>query len=374
MRPSHNWLSYWLPLVLFAWVATALAAQTWTTVWTPDSASATKATTKDATHESKTNCYPCKEWEDYGGGKGRWVDLDDVAPAECPTPTSHARRQTAEADSLPDHLNPCKTCKAGEVANKPDYTPCGTCGCCENGKCIEYPNNCPNPRPVPTIGLNKTGDCPCTDPAAGGCVIPELMPIPPPMPGYSVCIHNCNWVPVLESFTIDYKEGLCLDRCVNLIASADDVTPGNVCAVKKAIEDRINAIATPSPLIVPPPDEGDPDKFPPVEFCFTSCMQAHEDTHVEQLKEVWQKFWDSIYFSVYPMAVPFNCDNMRTAKQAKAAFADRIGELTVSEYFKFIAEWHTPNQGEQDAYWAEAQRLQDLLAQIQQLAIDNGCP
>ncbi|MDY0144813.1 MAG: hypothetical protein RBS84_02330 [Kiritimatiellia bacterium] len=143
MRPSHNWLSYWLPLLLFAWAATALAAQTWTTVWTPDSASATKATTKDATHESKTNCYPCKEWEDYGGGKGRWVDLDEVLPAECPTPTSHARRQTAEADSLPDHLNPCKICKAGKVDNKDNGFECETRtdkpGKCCDGVCVEIP-------------------------------------------------------------------------------------------------------------------------------------------------------------------------------------------------------------------------------------------
>jgi hypothetical protein len=103
-------------------------------------------------------------------------------------------------------------------------------------------------------------------------------------------------------------------------------------------------------------------------------MQAHEDTHVEQLKEVWQEFWNNIHFSVYPLSVTFNCDDMRTDAQAKASFNDKIQDITVKEYFDFIGEWLKPDKGEASAYFVEAQRLQELLDQIQQLAADNGCP
>ena len=130
MRPSHNWLSYWLPLLLFAWAATALAAQTWITVWTPDSAPAVRTTGTDGdTHESKTNCYPCKEWEDYGDNKGRWVDYPtNTSPRICP-------------DDETDYT--CKMCDGnGGVTNATDYTSCGTCRCCEGGECIHYPDNC----------------------------------------------------------------------------------------------------------------------------------------------------------------------------------------------------------------------------------------
>ena len=122
MRQSqNNRRIYWLPLLCVIWTVPA-SAQAWTTVWTPDSAPAAKTAAKEDTHESDPDkCYPCKEWEEYpDGGGGRWVDLNDVAPAECPTPTSHARRQTSEADPLPDHLNPCKTCTEGKVVSKPD--------------------------------------------------------------------------------------------------------------------------------------------------------------------------------------------------------------------------------------------------------------
>ena len=190
MIPHRPWPLLVLSLAL--WTG-ATSAQTWTTVWTPDAAPAARTKMEPKTdHSSKTNCYPCKEWEDYGDGTGKWVDY-------------------------------------------PDYTPCGTCGCCEGGNCVEYTNNCPNPLPVLETKLNKTGSCPCTDPGAGGCVIPEIWPPLPPMPEYSVCLGNCNWLPVLESFTINYKEGLCLDRCQSQIASADDVTLENVCAVKPEI-------------------------------------------------------------------------------------------------------------------------------------------
>ena len=73
MRQSqNNRRVYWLPLLCVIWTVPASAQ--WTTVWTPDSAPAIRTTGADGdTHESKTNCYPCKEWEDYGDNKGKWV-------------------------------------------------------------------------------------------------------------------------------------------------------------------------------------------------------------------------------------------------------------------------------------------------------------
>ena len=369
----------------------ASADQTWTTAWTPDSAPAARNNTRqEQDHSYKTNCYPCKRWVP-GADSGRGAMINDptnAAPRTCPgdtTETSSRRLSGNSQDTEPNEGEndetdyACKECDGmGGLTNKPDYTPCGTCGCCENGNCVEYTNNCPNPLPVLETSLNKTDPCPCTDPTAGGCVIPEILPIPPPMPEYSVCINNCNWVPVLESFTIDYKEGLCLDRCQNQIASADDVTPENVCAVKQALEDRINAILNPPPPQdedepPPPPEEDEPDELPPVEFCFTTCMQLHEDTHVEQIKEVWQEFSDSIYFTACTMSVPFTCDNMRTEELAKSAFEDDFQDLMIREYMDFIREWHARDL-EPPAYGAEALCLQELLSQIQQMAIDQNCP
>jgi len=126
LRPNR--LFYGLPLLLFAWAAPDLSAQTWTTVWTPDSAPAQRATSTGGkgTHLSSANCYPCKEWEDYGNGNGKWVfDPAGTEPAQCPGYTFDFS---------------CKECDGnGGVRNKDDGTDCSTSsikdGCCQGGEC-----------------------------------------------------------------------------------------------------------------------------------------------------------------------------------------------------------------------------------------------
>ena len=84
MRLPPNRLFYFLPLLLFGCPSPSLSAQTWTTVWTPGNAPAAKTVTSASTREYKTNCYPCKEWEDYGDGTGKWVDSPAGSdPIDC---------------------------------------------------------------------------------------------------------------------------------------------------------------------------------------------------------------------------------------------------------------------------------------------------
>ena len=73
------------------------------------------------------------------------------------------------------------------------------------------------------------------------------------------------------------------------------------------------------------------------------------------------------------MSVPFTCDNMRTEELAKSAFEDDFQDLMIREYMDFIREWHARDL-EPPAYGAEALCLQELLSQIQQMAIDQNCP
>ena len=89
----------------------------------------------------------------------------------------------------------------------------------------------------------------------------------------------------------------------------------------------------------------------------------------------WQDFWNSIVMAIEMLdSIPFDCNTMRTAAQAEVAFHDKIYDITISEYFKFIAKWYAPDQKEAQAYFAEAQCLMGLLAQIQQMATNNNCP
>ena len=80
MIPHRPWPLLFLTLAL--WTG-ASSAQTWTTVWTPGSAPAPTHTKMEQEmepekdHHSETNCYPCKEWEAYGDGGGKWVDYPD---------------------------------------------------------------------------------------------------------------------------------------------------------------------------------------------------------------------------------------------------------------------------------------------------------
>ena len=168
MRLPPNRLIDWLPLLLFACSTPALAAQTWTTVWTPNNATPAKVVAKGGDHDSKTNCYPCKEWEDYGDGTGKWVDYDKgTEPTDCGDGTDYT----------------CKECDgAGDVKDKDDGAPCVTDenknGCCQKGECepgspinsVAELESCPTLVPKPNYTPSVS------DPACGPAIgsIPAL--------------------------------------------------------------------------------------------------------------------------------------------------------------------------------------------------------
>ena len=353
MRLPPNRLFPWLPLLLFACFTPALAAQSWTTVWTPDNATPAKVVAKGGNHDSKTNCYPCKEWEDYGDGTGKWVFYPEgTEPIVCAGDTN-------------DYT--CRECDgAGDVQDKDNYTECGTCRCCEGGVCIHYPDNCPNPPPPPSVAFVKAGPCPCSDPTQLGCTVPASYPIP--MPSIDVCLQNCTWVPVVESITVEYFEGPCPNNCQNTIQSANDVNAGNYCAIKDAIQDRITSIGPHAP-----PPNGAPG---PEDYCFEACLQVHEDVHIGQLGPEWAFYWNLMLDDIAQISVPFDCETTRTESQARAAMLHDVALVMLNNYPNFLYAWGIPDRGEADAYQAESTCLQDLANQIQQMANANGwiCP
>lgn len=105
MTRIHNRTLYLLAIFLLGGAVHALAGQVWTTVWTPDRTSTARANggegsttgrrrgTTDGgdTHDSDpTKCYPCKEWEDYGDGTGKWVYYDEgTVPTDCGNGTDY---------------------------------------------------------------------------------------------------------------------------------------------------------------------------------------------------------------------------------------------------------------------------------------------
>ena len=129
MIPHRPWPLFVLSLAL--WTG-ASSAQTWTTVWTLDSAPPPTHTKMEQEmepekdHKSPTNCYPCKEWEAYGDGTGKWVHYPEgTEPIQC------------DGDET-DYA--CKECDdKGEVRNKENGTDCSTssinAGCCKDGVC-----------------------------------------------------------------------------------------------------------------------------------------------------------------------------------------------------------------------------------------------
>jgi hypothetical protein len=132
MRLPHNRLLYFLPLLLFGWRTPTLAAQTWTTVWTPGTP-AVQAAAKNDTHESKTNCRPCEVWNIYkNSGQGGWDPLPpNSEPIRCHGDTN-------------DYT--CKVCDGkGVVINAANGTDCDiqmvlmeTGKCCD-GECLPVP-------------------------------------------------------------------------------------------------------------------------------------------------------------------------------------------------------------------------------------------
>ena len=131
LRPNR--LSYWLPLLLFGWATPNLSAQTWTTVWTPNSAPAARAGTGSTNRDYRTNCYPCKVWDNYkDSGKGGWEYFPPgTEPIQCNGNTTNYA---------------CKVCNGGEgVQDKSNDTDCdaggGKPGKCCDGNCYEYPTD-----------------------------------------------------------------------------------------------------------------------------------------------------------------------------------------------------------------------------------------
>ena len=83
MHLLHNRLFFFLPLLLFAWTTPALAAQAWTTVWTPDSAlapSSGEGHLGQGSHKSNTNRPPCTEWDEY---EREWKKIYDPETQGC---------------------------------------------------------------------------------------------------------------------------------------------------------------------------------------------------------------------------------------------------------------------------------------------------
>ena len=121
-----------LSLLIFGWIVPNLLAQTWTTVWTPGSAPVEKTIAMDDTHDSKTECYPCKEREEYGDGTGKWVYTPEGGkPTACPGDNT-------------DYA--CKVCDGkGNVVNATNGTNCAILmvvmesGKCCNGECFPVP-------------------------------------------------------------------------------------------------------------------------------------------------------------------------------------------------------------------------------------------
>ncbi|MGD9781675.1 MAG: hypothetical protein AB7V14_05920 [Kiritimatiellia bacterium] len=351
MRLPHDRLFFWLPLLLFAWAAPDLAAQTWTTVWTPDGAPVVRPAAKGDTRDYNTNCYPCKEWEDYGDGKGKWTYYPKgTKPTVCAGDTN-------------DYV--CKVCDgAGDVTNSTNIIACGNCGCCEGGNCVEYTNNCPNPLPTPTASFVKAGPCPCTSPTELGCTAPASYPIP--MPNVTVCLQNCTWIPIVNSVTLEYFEGLCPNNCQNAIHSTNDVNQSNYCAVSNAINKRIGEINM-------PPSTASTNKL---SFCFKECLQTHENIHVGQLSTEWDFYWNLIQDDIRQISIPFACETTRSESQARAEMLHSVALIMLNHYPGFLFAWQIPGRGEEEAYRAESDCLQNLANKIQLMAAENGwkCP
>ena len=166
MIPHRPWPLLFLTLAL--WTG-ASSAQTWTTVWTPGSAPPPTHTKMEQEmepekdHKSPTNCYPCKEWEAYGDGTGKWVLYPrGTTPNRC-------------AGDTTDYT--CKECDGkGEVGSKKDGTqelgkaPSGANWKCCGGQPID-PNwyDCCNGKPRHLYTEKCCCDKEVYDPTKQGC-------------------------------------------------------------------------------------------------------------------------------------------------------------------------------------------------------------
>ncbi|MGD9781673.1 MAG: hypothetical protein AB7V14_05910 [Kiritimatiellia bacterium] len=362
MPPSRNRLYLWLPLLLFAGAAPDLAAQTWTTVWTPDGAPAVRPTAQGDTRDYNTNCRPCEVWDVYkNSGKGGWDPLPaGTEPIKCAGDTN-------------DYT--CKVCDGkGVVTNAPSTTTCDAgqgCGCCVDGKCWAPTNNCKEPMDV-IIKFVKAGPCPC-GPRILGCVGPAEMD---PWITTTTCFKDCLWKPGSADITVFYYEGLCKEKCQTSINSAGDVNADNYCAVLAKLNSQI-AKSTLWSSNPPPPPKEDDTPLPPEEFCFDTCMQRHENVHVKQLQDMWNNMADDIRNKLNAITIHFDCDKSITPEGAEDQLKSRVNDQMKDARADFKTEWNKPSvisDQEKEAHKESLKCLEELLAEIEKKAKDNNWP
>jgi len=108
-QPNKQFIRLLLFLLLLGWAGPSLAAQAWTTAWTPGSASVKASSASSKGHLSKKWCYNCKRWDPGArSGQGGWVYYpSNSVPIPCD----------------PHDLFHCKICDGkGNVIDKPN--PC----------------------------------------------------------------------------------------------------------------------------------------------------------------------------------------------------------------------------------------------------------
>ena len=356
-----------MPLLLLACAFPSLAAQTWTTVWTPGGAPALKSGARSTDdHESdpdhSNECHPCKEWENYEDRKGgRWIKYDKgTPPTVCPGDTT-------------DYA--CKECDgSGEVRDKDDGTDCNAgqgCGCCKNGKCWAPEPDCKRPMEI-TFEFTYIGPCLCNN-GELGCMEPVLPPVS--LIDFSACYDSCAWNPVPPVLTIGYREGLCPERCDDVINSAADVDADNYCAVLDKLDERI---AKGEEWSVNPPSGSTSDPPPPPEaYCFDTCYSRHEAVHLEQLRCMWEDMKSDMLGAISGTSIPFECNTADTPEKAIQAMEDQLRVEMQSIQDLFWARWYdseTIADQEREAHQDTLDCLSDLLEQIQNKAQELNWP
>jgi hypothetical protein len=334
--------------------------------WTPNSASTVQPSGGDSgTHQSRTNCYPCKIWDTYNNsGNGGWDYLPyGTEPIECPGDTNNYA---------------CKMCgDYGVVINRPNGTSVDAgdgCGCCKDGEPWAPEPDCPDPIEV-NFEFSYLGPCPCYY-GELGCVTP--VPTPVSFISFSSCYDSCEWKPVPpDSFTIGYFEGICPERCEGdgVIYSADDVNAENYCAVLAKLKERIEKQEE---WVVNPPTSSIPDpSSPPESYCFVDCMMRHEAIHVEQLRCMWDDLKVDILDALSGISVPFECDTAETPEQADQAMEDQLRDEMQLVHDRFWERWRDPDkmtEHEREAHQDTLDCFNDLLEQINNKAQEQNWP
>ncbi len=351
MSLPPNRLIDWLPLLLFACSTPALAAQSWTTVWTPGGAPTIQATGGGGTHDSKTNCRPCEVWDVYkNSGQGGWDPLPaGTEPIQCAGDTN-------------DYT--CMMCDGmGIVTNRPNNTPVDAgdgCGCCKDGKPWAPEPDCKNPMNV-NFTMHHVGPCPCEDGEIGCTVHAGAFII------YDACFDKCEWKPSNAKIIVGYLQSTCSNQCQTTVTT-NDVNKDNYCSILAALNERIAKETKWAEDPPPPPTSG--STKPPEPVCFGECIINHEDKHVEQLKELWESKVADMQKELGDISIQFNCDDAKSASDATAKMNEQVNtaltKIKNAVGQEYMNSWLIE---EQNAYQASLECLQNLLAQIQALAL-----